>query len=166
MRPLERKMLTTFAVVATVGVAFAILWPVFEKADARPRRGGCVSNLKQLGLGLIMYSSDADDRFPPRDLWADTIVPYTKNPDLFFDPALRKGDDKGPYAYAFNGALSLAKPPPKAETVPMVYDSVVPLRNASDLVTSLPTPGRHNGRDNVAYADGHARSVPPPAASP
>ena len=84
-------------------------------------------------------------------------MPYTKNPDLFYDPALRKEEEKGPYAYAFNGALSLAKTPPKPETVPMVYDSVVPLRNASDLFESLPYPGRHKGRDMVVYADGHAK---------
>ena len=159
MRPLERKLLTGCLLVAVPLLIFAIVWPVFQSAGPISRRSPCINNLKQLGLGLLMYSNDENDRFPPRDLWADAIVPYTKNPDLFYDPALRKEEEKGPYAYAFNGALSLAKTPPKPETVPMVYDSVVPLRNASDLFKSLPYPGRHKGRDNVAYADGHAKSI-------
>ena len=160
MRALERKLLKFFAFTAVVGAfLYAIFWPVF--LNGRPVNMGtaCLSNLRQLGIGLLIYSSDENDRFPPRDLWADAIVPYTKNPDLVFDPALRKGDDKGPYAYAFNGALSSAKTPQKPEAVPLVYDSVVPVRNASDLFKSLPYPGRHDGRDNVAYADGGAKSI-------
>ena len=160
MRPLERKLLTGCLLVAVSLLIFGIVWPAFAPYVHRGSPAtACLSNLKQLGLGLLMYSNDENDRFPPRDLWADAIVPYTKNPDLFYDPALRKEEEKGPYAYAFNGALSLAKTPPKPETVPMVYDSVVPLRNASDLFKSLPYPGRHKGRDNVAYADGHAKSI-------
>ena len=158
MRPLERNLL----IAAAVGLVAAIYWPVFQSAGPRHRGSptiSCLSNLKQLGLGFLMYSVDESDRFPPRDPWADAIVPYTKNPDLLFDPALREKDDKGPYAYAFNGALSLAKTPRKPEAVPLVYDSVVSVRNASDLFKSLPYPGWHHGRDNVAYADGHAKSI-------
>ena len=155
MRPLESKLLIAVA----VGLVAAIVWPVFEKADARPRRGGCISNLKKLGFGLLMYSNEENDRFPPRDLWADATLRYAKNPDLLFDPALRKGADKGPYAYAFNGALSGAKPPKDPMTTPMMYDSVVPVRNASDLVTSLPAPGRHGGKNTIAYADGATKRV-------
>ena len=159
MRPLERKLLTGFALVAVPLLILAILWPGFADGKRASPRRACLWNLKQLGLGLLMYSNDENERFPTRDLWADAIVPYTKSPYLFFDPALRKDGKEGPNAYAFNGALSLAKPPRKPEAVPMVYDSVVPVRNASDLFKSLPYPGRHSGRDNVAYADGHAKNI-------
>ena len=159
MRPLERKLLTGCVLLAVPLLILAIVWPVFAPVKRASPARACLSNLKELGLGLLMYSNDENDRFPPRDLWADAIVPYTKNPDLLFDPALRNGDDKGPYAYAFNGALSSSKPPKAPEAVPMVYDSVVPVRNASDLFKSLPYPGRHEGKDNVAYADGHAKSI-------
>ena len=40
----------------------------------------------------------------------------------------------------------------------MVYESVKLVRNASDRFESLPNPGRHEGRSNVAYADGHAKA--------
>jgi prepilin-type processing-associated H-X9-DG protein len=42
----------------------------------------------------------------------------------------------------------------------MQYDSTNLIRSASDAESSLPNPGRHAGRNNVSYADGHARSVP------
>lgn len=118
----------------------------------------CMSNLKQQSIGLLQYAEDHDGRLTDRDFWVDQIRPYVKDKKVFGDPAV-----KGGYGQAFNGSLSRAELPPKhPEKVPMVYDSSNPIRNASDLVTSLPVPGRHNGGNNVAYADSHARRIHSP----
>jgi hypothetical protein len=42
-----------------------------------------VSNLKQIGLGLIQYSQDYDEHFPPADGVDDRILPYLKDRDIY-----------------------------------------------------------------------------------
>lgn len=131
----------------------AILFPVFA-TTGRPYRSPCLSNVKQLSVGMIIYGDD-NDAFPPRDQWVDATYPYTKSWELYRCPLVAKGS----WGYAFNGALD-SKSPKKvkaAETVPMIYDSVNLLKNASDLVKSLPAKPRHT-RNIIGYADGHARA--------
>ena len=153
IRPLEWVV-----IVGIILIVGAVLWPVTGGTPV-PKATICRSNVKQSALGLLMYSYDADDRFPPRDLWMDASLPYVKSETNWHCPSV----PKGAYGYAFNGALSLAKPPKDPAKTPLVYDSVNPIRNASDRVTSLPLPGRHGGGNSIAYADGHARRVASPA---
>lgn len=124
----------------------------------------CLSNVKQSSLGLIMYADDENDRFPLRDLWMDATLPYVKREEIWHCPSV----PKGVYGYAFNGALTRIKVTKLDEpgAIPMIYDSVNPLRNASDLCASLPLPGRHGkndggeaGRNMVGFADGHAKAI-------
>lgn len=104
-----------------------------------------------------MYANDSDGRFARRDFWMDDVLPNVKAESVFHDLDV----PKGAYSYAFNAALSGAKTPPHPEAAPMVYESVNPIRNASDHFASLPAKGRHGGQNNVAYADGHAKRVSP-----
>lgn len=46
-------------VIAIIAILAALLFPVFGRA--RARRANCQSNLKQIGLGLMMYSQDYDE---------------------------------------------------------------------------------------------------------
>lgn len=147
------------AALATVGlVGVFIFLPVWAcGCKVAGPSTACMSNLKQLSLGQIQYASDHDDRLTNRDLWMDQIAPYVKEKSTFVEPLLK---DKG-FGYAYNAALSNAKLPGKSpEKTPMVYDSLNPIKNASDLVTSLPAPGRHGGKNNIAYVDGHAKRIP------
>lgn len=150
IRPLEWGVLVFVLIV---------LAPIFLPSKAcgcsKIFGGGCLSNVKQQAMGLIQYGSDYDYRLPQRDRWMDAIVPYVKERRLFHDPE----GPKGAYGYAFNGAFSRAKLPEDLTNVPMVYDSLNPIRNASDLVASLPSPGRHHGSNVIAYADGRAKVV-------
>lgn len=120
----------------------------------------CLSNTKQQATALILYASEHDERFPRRDYWMDWIAPYARGHDFFHHagPAPRS------LGYAFNAALSERIAPQNPEAVPMNYDSANPIRNASDRFTSLPRPGRHGGKNSVAYADGHARRITTEAA--
>lgn len=144
-----------------IGFAIALFWPITACACSRAAPASvCLSNLKQISLGSIMYANDFDDRFPHRDRWMDETKDYVKVEDIFHEPVLQKPKaDKRIYGYAFNGALSQAKAPGDPATVPLNYDSVNLIRNASDLVTSLPAAGRHGGKNNIVYADGHAKRV-------
>ncbi|MFI5385823.1 MAG: hypothetical protein ACHQ50_06850, partial [Fimbriimonadales bacterium] len=55
---------------------------------------------------------------------------------------------------ALNAGVKTTRVDPAA-TTPLIYDSVNLARNASDLVGSLPNPGRHHGHNNLCFADGH-----------
>lgn len=150
------------AFIAAALVLAAILFPVFTSCGPPAAQTRCLSNVKQQVLGLIVYGTDHDVRFPARDGWMDALGPYTKNKAIFHDP---EGVPKDAYGYAFNAALSFAKPPKAPEGVPLVYDSANPIRNASDRMASLPARGRHPAREprtnTIGYADGHAKGVKP-----
>ena len=80
------------AVLIIVGVMFAILYPVFQKARvSNSYHGSCRHNLMQLGLAFIQYSQDADERFPVgvnalNNGWAGQIYPYIKYTPVYRCP--------------------------------------------------------------------------------
>src|ERR1043165_2296074 len=51
-------------VIAIIALLSAILFPVFSRARENARRSSCQSNLKQLGLGILQYTQDYDEKFP------------------------------------------------------------------------------------------------------
>ena len=59
-------LIELLVVIAIVAVLAAILFPVFAQAREKARQTSCASNLRQIGLGFAMYSSDHDDLFPDR----------------------------------------------------------------------------------------------------
>ncbi len=136
-----------------VTILAAILMPVSSGSPHSPATI-CINKLKQLTMGALLYENDFD-KMPDRDSWMDGIEPNVKSPPTFICPEAPKGT----YGYAFNGALSWKKMDevPDQDKIPLLYDSINYARNASDLFTSLPVPGRHRKGEtnNVAYADGH-----------
>ncbi|RYG26908.1 hypothetical protein EON82_01450 [bacterium] len=138
-----------------VSVIAAIVFPVFAQTrDHHHHRSPCLSGLKQSSVAMLMYLSDWDDRFPKRDEWLDILYPYTKRWEVFHCPQAQGTQ----WGYAFNAALDRAKQTKLKDpaTAPMLYDSVNPIKNASDLVTSLPAIPRHS-RNFMGYVDGHAK---------
>lgn len=70
---LERESKSTFkgftlieilVVVAIIAILAAILFPVFARARESARKSSCLSNLKQIGLGWMMYTQDYDETAP------------------------------------------------------------------------------------------------------
>jgi len=55
------ELLVVIAIIAILG---AILFPVFGKARDKARQANCVSNLKQWGLAISMYTQDYDECLP------------------------------------------------------------------------------------------------------
>lgn len=46
---------------------------------------GTLSNMKNVGWGLLNYAADFDNRFPAVD-WQDAVLPYVKRREFFTDP--------------------------------------------------------------------------------
>jgi len=59
-------LIELLVVIAIIAILAAILFPVFARARESARRASCLSNLKQIGLGIMMYIQDYDERYPQR----------------------------------------------------------------------------------------------------
>ena len=103
-------LIELLVVIAIIAILAAILFPVFARARENARRSSCSSNLKQIGLGIVQYTQDYDEKLPPvvRDLaagegatnkfetdytiWADVFQPYVKSLQLFMCPSNSKAN--------------------------------------------------------------------------
>lgn len=162
MRPWLREVLMGIGALGLIGI---FLFPWGEETKEQAKRRACLSNVKQRSLALIMYAEDSGERFPMGVRWMDATASYLKQPsdDQGFDRTLRcPAVFNLGFGYAFNSGLSQEKSPSRPEATPLIYDSTQLGRNAVDRFTSLPRPARHEGRDNVADADGHAKSIKVP----
>jgi len=59
-------LIELLVVIAIIAILAAILFPVFAQARESARTTSCLSNTKQLGLGVLQYIQDYDEKFP---LW-------------------------------------------------------------------------------------------------
>ena len=57
-------LIELLVVIAIIAILAAILFPVFAQAREKARSAQCLSNIKQMGLALIMYSSDYEQCYP------------------------------------------------------------------------------------------------------
>lgn len=91
-------LIELLVVIAIIAILAAILFPVFGRARENARRSSCQSNLKQIGLGLMQYSQDFDERLPmavrnsnPAGAdfapWQVLVQPYIKSIQLFRCPS-------------------------------------------------------------------------------
>ncbi|MEO7719958.1 MAG: DUF1559 domain-containing protein [Capsulimonas sp.] len=79
-------LIELLVVIAIIAILAAILFPVFAKAREKARQISCISNMKQIGLGMMMYTGDYDEAYPLQSNyapggkdWTQAIQPYIKN---------------------------------------------------------------------------------------
>lgn len=135
----------------TIGlVAFLVTDNALTRsARQAARRSACLSNVKQIGLGVLMYAADHDDRLP-RDpsRWKAAIMPYVKDEAIFHCP----DDPSGNVSYFFDARLagrSQVDVTSVAETALIVEG------------TAGKPAFRHRGTCNIAFLDGHAKACTP-----
>ncbi len=57
-------LIELLVVIAIISILAAILFPVFGRARENARRTSCLSNQKQIGLGVMQYTQDYDEALP------------------------------------------------------------------------------------------------------
>ena len=57
-------LIELLTVIAIIAILAAILFPAFAKAKEKAMQATCTSNLKQLALSMVMYTTDFDQRYP------------------------------------------------------------------------------------------------------
>jgi prepilin-type N-terminal cleavage/methylation domain-containing protein len=65
MRRSAFTLIELLVVIAIIAILAAILFPVFSQAREKARQATCISSLKQIGMGLLQYLQDYDEKFPP-----------------------------------------------------------------------------------------------------
>lgn len=58
-------LIEILVVVAIIALLAAILFPVFARARESARKASCQSNLHQIGLAILQYSQDYDEKMMP-----------------------------------------------------------------------------------------------------
>jgi len=101
-------LIELLVVIAIIAILAAILFPVFAKAREKARQTACLSNEKQIALGVMQYVQDSDEMYPfgvidagPAKIggtfgggsmpgtgagWAGAITPYIKSMEVFKCP--------------------------------------------------------------------------------
>lgn len=67
-------LIELLVVIAIIAILAAILFPVFSRAREKARQVSCISNQRQIALGVIMYASENEDAMPTTDSWTTATV--------------------------------------------------------------------------------------------
>jgi prepilin-type processing-associated H-X9-DG protein len=118
---------------------------VTQQASSASKRTVCLSNVKQLALGTIMYATDNDDRLPDASHWRSAVMPYVKNAEIFRCPTDTSGAVS---SYRMNPRLSRLAMTAVREpaNTAMIYEG-----DGNGFIA------RHNGTGSVGFVDGHAK---------
>lgn len=99
-------LIELLVVIAIIAILAAILFPVFAQAKQAAKITTSLSGVKQLGLGVQIYSGDFDDTavfeygyadgsiagdtnaYHYGTTWVGRIFPYVKNNSIFFDKTM------------------------------------------------------------------------------
>lgn len=110
-KPKGFTLIELLVVIAIISILASILFPVFARARESARRASCLSNMKQIGLGMMMYVQDNDGKltfysmggnqrpgpengnewYPSSTstywFWPNSIYPYVKSVQVFICPS-------------------------------------------------------------------------------
>jgi prepilin-type N-terminal cleavage/methylation domain-containing protein/prepilin-type processing-associated H-X9-DG protein len=128
-------LIELLVVIAIIAILAAILFPVFAQAREKARQTACLSNTKQLGLGIMQYVQDYDETYPigsfgstnpveaAVDRWYKAISPYTKNTLIRSCPSAKVSvDPNSTYTTNYGIHSDICKrvnqPPPPDATTP------------------------------------------------
>lgn len=178
-------LIELLVVIAIIAILAAIMLPVFASVRGKARQTTCLSNLRQLGVALLMYVEEWDETFPydvkPRapvlpgasptydgtNKWdASPVVgllqPYIKSRKLAYCPDHpERLPDIGPLSnYEFNGFIALNDSPQAPFSGPVPLAGVINPSQVLLFEDYSNAASYHAGFRNFALCDGHAKAFP------
>jgi len=114
MRKKGFTLIELLVVIAIIAILAAILFPVFAQAREKARGISCLSNCKQLGNAIMMYTQDYDECYipyityygpnnecAPQYQWPANLQTYIKNTGVYQCPSAPRVS--GTWAYRCAG---------------------------------------------------------------
>ncbi len=178
-------LIELMVVVGILGILPGILLPALNMARESGRRAQCANNLKEIGLGLIMYSNENNEMFPTGGASAmedlNSLYPaYVSerkvfkcpSDSLFVTPAANAGItagtafDKDECSYGYDNVHSPGDDPGVAiagdrpsNTAANVADTTLNSPNHGGTVNAVGTADVAGNGQNMLYIDGHVEWV-------
>ncbi|HLI47193.1 MAG TPA: prepilin-type N-terminal cleavage/methylation domain-containing protein [Chthonomonas sp.] len=103
-------LIELLVVIAIIAILAAILFPVFAQAREQARKITCVSNARQIGLGIAMYIQDYDEKYCPYFSGYDPTTGNYTSPQQYWpqliSPYIQKANGSGKLGQALPQDLS------------------------------------------------------------
>lgn len=131
-----------------------IMMPALARAREQAKRVVCATNLKQIGLTMMIYADDYDNKFPTSSKWCDLLIEHAEVPESIFRC---KGACEGPCNYAMNKNIEELDASSPANTVLLFETS--PGWNQVGGPEILTTDNHQGEGCNVLFYDGHVEFV-------
>jgi len=80
-------LIELLVVIAIIGILASMMLPGLSGAKEKAHEINCVSNLRQLGVGLQLYRDDHEFRFPPKTV----LEPHPTSPNVWIAKDLQFG---------------------------------------------------------------------------
>lgn len=130
------------------------------------RKAASIGHLKEIAQAHAFYLADFDGFGPSPASWADQLSAYDLAAPIFWsshdDRELTSLEEFNEgYGYAYFQPLEEAKEwaVQNPEEVPLVFDSSDMRWNANGDLSLLPDPPRWDGKNLIAFLDGHVKAV-------
>ena len=173
-------LIELLVVIAIIGILAGILLPVLSRARESARKTQCMSNVKQIGMGLIMYANENSETFPSStasnpamaslNMLYDTYISDNKVFNCPSDTSVTAATNAGMSVYTSGGSQAFTQTQSsygydRSHTQADDADVALAADRPPATPSATASTANHNSRgQNIVYVDGHVEFVNSPLA--